>query len=350
VKNGAVPTPEEDAGSANPTPTPLDLSLVIPAYNEAERLEAGFERLRKAMESGALDPQLTQFVIVDDGSADATSDCAKSVYGALPNFSVVKLPENRGKGAAVRAGVAESKGRAIAFADADMAIDPIQIPKFLAALDHSQMAIGSRAASGASVDRPNIRRSAMNRMFNHFVNATTHLGLDDTQCGFKAFRGPVARLLFHMSGTDRMAFDVEILSLARNFGLSIEQVPVHWSRVAGSRVRSWSDTGSMVRDVLRAGKNSSDMSPIGASRIAVSDGSHSPQRYLRALATSFPVVELKGDEFLVLYPLLDQDQTSAQAAVVARGCEGATVTVEQVTTAQLRKLAPLSLLWDDLAP
>jgi dolichyl-phosphate beta-glucosyltransferase len=344
-----MPTPEDDAASA--TPARPELSLVIPAYNEVGRLEAGFERLRKAIESGALNPKSTQIVIVDDGSADDTSDCAKSVYGALPNVSVIKLPENRGKGAAVRAGVAESQGRAIAFADADMAIDPTQIPKFLAALDHSHMAIGSRAASGASVDRPSITRSVMNRMFNRFVNATTHLGLDDTQCGFKAFRGPVAHLLFHCSGTDRMAFDVEILSLARKFGLSIEQVPVHWSRVEGSRVRSWSDAGSMVLDVLRPGTHSRAVLPIGASRIAMSrNGSFPPEMSLGALATRFPVVELQAGGFLVLYPLLDRDKTSAQAAAVADHFGHAMGPPEYLTTDQLQKLGPLSLLWDDLAP
>jgi hypothetical protein len=248
----------------------------------------------------------------------------------------------------VRAGVAEAHGRFIAFADADMAIDPTQVPKFLTALDRSHMAIGSRAASGASVDRSSIRRSVMNRMFNHFVNAVTHLRLDDTQCGFKAFRGPVARLLFHCSGTERMAFDVEILSLARTFGLSIEQVPVHWSRVEGSRVRSWSDSGSMVRDVLRAGRHAPDTPKLAASRVAMDQGgSHSLATKLRTLATRFPVVELEGGEFLILYPLLGREAVAVQAAATAH-FEGATSNLEYLTPAQLRELGPLSLLWDDL--
>src|SRR5262249_34155876 len=131
-------------------------------------------------------------------------------------------------------------------------IDPHQVPAFLAALEHHDLAIGSRAANGASVDRASLRRSLMNRTFNHFVNAVTHVSLDDTQCAFKAFPGPVARLLFHCSTTDRRASDAALIALARQLDLHIAQIPVQWSRVEGSRVRSWSDAGSMVRDVLDA--------------------------------------------------------------------------------------------------
>ena len=230
----------------------LSLSLVIPAYNEEARLPAGMARLQRAVDVGSIDPLRTQFVVVDDGSSDATSERARALLSRYPHVQSVRFDRNRGKGAAVRAGVAAANAPVIAFADADMAIDPAQTPQFVAALDRADLAIGSRAASGASVDRPSISRSIMNRAFNRFVNVLTRVSLDDTQCGFKAFRAPGAKLLFHCSVTERMAFDVEILSLARRLGLSIEQVPVQWLRVRGSRVRSWSDSHSMVRDVLRA--------------------------------------------------------------------------------------------------
>ena len=236
----------EDQGSSP------SLSLVIPAYNEEARLPAGMARLAQAVDQGSIDPSRTEFVVVDDGSTDATSRLAGDLLSRYPHVQAVRFEHNRGKGAAVRAGVALARAPLIAFADADMAIDPTQTPQFVAALARSDLAIGSRAASGASVDRPSISRSVMNRVFNRLVNVVTRVSLDDTQCGFKAFRSPAAKLLFHCSVTERMAFDVEVLTLARRFGLSIEQVPVQWLRVRGSRVRSWSDSRSMVRDVLRS--------------------------------------------------------------------------------------------------
>ena len=150
----------------------------------------------------------------------------------------------------MRAGVAVASAPVIAFADADMAIDPAQTPQFVGALAEADLAIGSRSASGASVDRSSLRRSLMNRAFNRLVNALTRVALDDTQCGFKAFRAPVAKLLFHCSVTERFAFDVEILSLARRFGFVIAEVPVQWLRVEGSQIRPWSDARSMAGDVV----------------------------------------------------------------------------------------------------
>jgi glycosyltransferase involved in cell wall biosynthesis len=327
---------------------PLELSLVIPAYNEAQRLKAGFVRLTRAIDDGALKPQTTEFIFVDDGSTDGTAACAESLFKVFSHTKVIRQENNRGKGAAVRAGVALATAPAIIFADADMAIDPIQIPQFIAALEKSHMAIGSRAATGASVDRPSVTRSVMNRTFNHFVNAVTHLHLDDTQCGFKAFRGPVARLLFHCSSIERMAFDVELLGLARGLGLSIAQVPVHWSRVEGSRVRSWSDSGSMVRDVLRARKTARSAPPVAGSRVTLrSNATASEISFLRELAMTLPVVHLGANEFLVLYPLASDEEVTTRAAAVADRQGLTPQKLESISTTQLRELAPLALNWDD---
>ena len=252
----------------------------------------------------------------------------------------------RGKGAAVRTGVAAATAPAIAFADADMAIDPVQVPKFLAALERADLAIGSRAASGASVDRPSIRRSVMNRSFNLFVNAVTRLSLDDTQCGFKAFRAPVARLLFHCSTIERMAFDVEVLGLARRFGFSIAQVPVHWSRVEGSHVRSWSDSGSMVRDVLRAGRGTGDGVRVAGLSASVPLGDTGHEQ-LGRLAARMPVLRRHPGEFLILFPLLGEDQIESAAQEVAVQLGQDQADLEHFTTAQLQAMAPLPLHWGD---
>src|ERR1019366_7421675 len=103
--------------------------------------------------------------------------------------------------------------------------------------------------------------------FNRLANALTRVSLSDTQCGFKAFRAPAAKLLFHCSITERFAFDVEILSLARRLGLRIDQVPVHWSRIRGSRVRPLADAGSMTRDVIRASRRTTLAPPVAALKL-----------------------------------------------------------------------------------
>ncbi len=286
----------------------LSLSLVIPAYNEEARLPAGMARLAQAVDRGSIDPWRTEFVVVDDGSSDATSALARDLLSRYPHVQSVRFEHNRGKGAAVRTGVALARSPLIAFADADMAIDPTQTPQFTAALERSDLAIGSRAASGASVDRPSISRSVMNLAFNRLVNVVTRVSLDDTQCGFKAFRSPAAKLLFHCSVTERMAFDVEVLTLARRFGLSIEQLPVQWLRVRGSRVRSWSDSRSMVRDVLRSRRIVPRAPRLEGFRVTpVSSGTAALGRMARHL----PVLDEPDGRSLVLCPLTDEPGVAA---------------------------------------
>jgi hypothetical protein len=229
-----------------------------------------------------------------------------------------------------------------------MAIDPVQTPQFLQALEHADLAIGSRAASGATVDRPSIHRSIMNRSFNTLVNVVTRVSLDDTQCGFKAFRGPAARLLFHCSVTERMAFDVEVLALARQLRMSIAQVPVHWLRVKGSRVRSWSDTGSMVRDVLRASRRFDAAPPVPAVEVRLpSFQVAAGAAYLRQLGLIWPVVHRGGADFLVLFPLVASSQIPARLDALGSGLGMEGLLMTAVSPAELRTMAPLTLSWDD---
>jgi dolichyl-phosphate beta-glucosyltransferase len=316
---------------------PVTLSLVIPAYNEEPRLPAGMARLDRAVAMGSIDPATTELVVVDDGSTDQTSATARDLLSGYPHVQSVRFEHNRGKGAAVRAGVAVANAPLIAFADADMAIDPAQTPLFVGALERSDMAIGSRAARGASVDRPSISRSVMNRAFNRFVNLLTRVSLDDTQCGFKAFRAPVARLLFHCSVTERMAFDVEILSLARWLGLSIDQVPVQWLRVGGSRVRSWSDSRSMVRDVLRTRRTIHRAPGIEGLRvIPVASGRSTLER----IALHLPVLDEADGRALVLCPLVDEaGVASLSAETEAAGLQPRRAAVTVDWLAEQRPLA-----------
>ena len=345
---------EEDADSPASTPvvSTLSLSLVVPAYNEGSRLAAGFSRLREAVASGAIDPGTTEFVVVDDGSTDDTSEQAAALFAPFPHVQLVRLAKNQGKGAAVRAGVAVATAPSIAFADADMAIDPAQTPEFRRALGQADLAIGSRAAFGASVDRASLRRSMMNRIFSTLVNALTNVSLDDTQCGFKAFRAPAAKLLFHCMVTERFAFDVEILALARRLGLPIAEVPVRWLRVKGSRIRPWSDARSMTRDVLRAGRGAASVRPVPTLAVTFPNGSGpDPSGTLEALrrgvAPWFPVLDRGERGTLVLCPLMSDQKIEEMAASLSARHEGAVLERSTMTLAQLYAMAPLHLPWCD---
>jgi hypothetical protein len=328
----------------------LRLTLVIPAYNEARRFDDGVTRLGAAITSGGIDPETTEFLVVDDGSTDDTATRAETLFGQFPHRRIVRLPENRGKGAAVRAGVTAASAPLIAFADADMAIDPSQTPEFLRALAQADLAIGSRAAVGATVDRPNLRRSAMNRAFNQLVNVVTRVSLSDTQCGYKAFRAPAAKLLFHCSITERFAFDVEILTLARRLGLTISEVPVQWSRVRGSRVRPWLDPGTMTRDVIRASRGAKSAPPVpaltftpGRGRAGDPETSVPLKALLQELAPVLPVVRQADGSLLVLCPLMTEAHIAGTAARITSYFPRAAPQRSLLTTAQLSARAPLSL-------
>ena len=228
------------------------ISCVVPAFNEAHRLEAGMQRFEAAVSAGAIDLDQTELVVVDDGSTDQTATVADKLLARIPRHRVIRLPFNQGKGAAIRAGVASARSTYTAYMDADMAIDPLAIPLLLDGLEHNDLAIGCRALPDSMVETTYVVRSLMGRLFNELVTSGTGLGLKDTQCGFKALRTPVARLLFHLVRIDRFAFDVEILARARRLGLTITEVPVHWKHVEGSTVHPLTDSVTMLRDVYRS--------------------------------------------------------------------------------------------------
>ena len=228
------------------------LTIIVPAFNEAARLPAGMGRLTAAVDEGAVDLGETEVVLIDDGSTDETAAVARRLLAPLPHHRVISLPANGGKGAAVRTGVALTRGPYVAYMDADMAIDPRAVPSLLHALRSSEAAIGSRALANSMVDGTYAIRAVMGRLFNRLVTTGTGLGLQDTQCGFKAFRTPAARLLFHLVGIDRFAFDVELLARTRRLGLRITEVPVHWKNVPGSTVHPLHDSVTMLADVYRS--------------------------------------------------------------------------------------------------
>jgi dolichyl-phosphate beta-glucosyltransferase len=224
----------------------LSLSVVIPAYNEAERLAVGYERLLPTLT--AMDPSSVEVIVIDDGSSDDTLKRAHDVYGHLEHARFVQQPSNLGKGAALRLGIALAHGPNVIAADADMAIDPQQFPDFVTALADSALVPGSRALTGDIVYDARLRTvagAAFNRLVRHYTGTT----LRDTQCGCKGFQLGPARLLALLAMIDGFAFDVEMLYLAERLGLSVRPLLVTWQDVGGSSVRPGRDAWSMFQDI-----------------------------------------------------------------------------------------------------
>ncbi len=222
----------------------MRLSLVVPAYNEAHRLRAGFERLQPYWS----DDDEHEIVLVDDGSSDDTLRVAHEVYGSLRHFSLVRQEVNRGKGAAVRVGLAQARGNHVIVADADMAIHPRHFTDIDATLEAYPLAPGVRDITGSPrYSRP--WRTWGGLLHHALVQRTTGVTLRDTQCGCKGYRLAEGRLLALFGFIDRFSVDAETFYLAGRLGLSYQPVPVTWDDVPGSSVRLLSTVRSAWRDV-----------------------------------------------------------------------------------------------------
>lgn len=245
------------------TGTP-SLSLVVPAYNEASRLPRTLGPVCAYLERHHPGFEL---IVVDDGSVDGTTDAARAALGERPGSRVVTLERNRGKGAAVRAGVLVASGERILFSDADFSTPIEEETKLARALDGgADVAIGSRAHPGSRITVAQGRvRQSMGRIFNVFVRGVGLSRFHDTQCGFKMFTREAARSVFPRAHIDGFAFDVEILLLATRAGLRIEEVPVEWRNDPASRLNMLLDSARMVWELLRIRTRYLRWLPRGAS-------------------------------------------------------------------------------------
>jgi dolichyl-phosphate beta-glucosyltransferase len=213
------------------------ISVVVPAYNEAERIVGCLEELARFF--GAR-PGPFEVLLVDDGSTDSTAELAASFCRSDGRFRVLRLGRNRGKGAALRRGILASSGDRVLLTDADLSAPLAEILKLETALERGAgVAIGSRGVPGAALLRRQSRlREAAGRCGNLLIQllAPGLSGIRDTQCGFKLFDGPTARALCRASTLEGFGFDVELLVLARVAGIPIAEIPVAWAHHDGSKV------------------------------------------------------------------------------------------------------------------
>ncbi len=224
-----------------------ELSIVVPAFNEALRVGATLEKLVSWAESSA---RRCEIVVVDDGSHDATAEVV-SLY-ASRGVRLVRLAVNRGKGAALTAGVAASRGRSVLLCDADLSTPIEEVERLESCLEEADLVFGSRALPDSEITRrqPPARVLA-GRLFNWAVRLCGVRGVRDTQCGFKLLRAEAAHVLFPKLLIEGFAFDVELLWLAGQHGYRVREVAVEWRDDRQSRVRVVRDGVRMLFDVLR---------------------------------------------------------------------------------------------------
>lgn len=234
-----------------PHDEPIVWSVVIPAYNEEERLPA-YLREVIAFFVGRGEPY--EIIVVDDGSGDATGDGVRELQVTHRGIRLVTLPQNCGKGYAVRVGMVNARGAFRLFADADGATPIEELKRLLPALQAgADLVIGSRVLEDPQVSVQTKRhRVWAGRAFNWLVARLGLRGIADSQCGFKCFRGPVAEDLFRSVATDGFGFDVELLLLAQRRGYRIAEVAVNWVDQPGSKVRVLTDGPRMLWQILSA--------------------------------------------------------------------------------------------------
>ena len=225
------------------------VSIIIPTYNEARRLPSLFGSLEAFIGSH---PEVEEIVIVDDGSSDETLRIVRHQTPERIPLKLVSYFPNAGKGYAIRRGILESTSSVVLISDADLSTPLEEIETLAPYLERFDIVIGSRAIDPSKVrKRQPWYRQRMGKTFNLLMRRITSLPFRDTQCGFKLFRGPVAREIFRDGIVDRFAFDVEILVLALHRGYSVCEVPVLWFNAEGSRVSIVRDSVRMLLDTIR---------------------------------------------------------------------------------------------------
>jgi dolichyl-phosphate beta-glucosyltransferase len=220
------------------------LAIVLPAYNEAERIGPALDELFNYLMTAHGLPHPIEVLVVDDGSTDATANLVRvrpEAAGSLAGIrlNVLTVPHG-GKGAAVRAGMLAATAGLVVFTDADMATPPDQLPLLVAALGDHDVALGSRIqldGSDMRASQPSYRR-LLGKAFHLFASLWVVGPVKDTQCGFKGFTQAAAQDLFARQQITSIVFDVEVIYLARRLQYRLAIVPIRWFDVRGSRMRA----------------------------------------------------------------------------------------------------------------
>lgn len=233
------------------------ITIVIPAYDESERLGGSIQKILRFINTNKVDAEL---IVVDDGSPDNTSDVAKKAFAEFPEIEtkVIRYEKNRGKGFAVKTGLQEARGGIALFSDADLSTPIEEMTKLVDPIKNGEFDVtfGSRALDRTLIGTHQPwRREQSGKVFNFLVRTLTGLPFWDTQCGFKAFRMEKFRPLLDLMTIDRFGFDVEFLYVANYHGLRLKEIPVRWDHCEGAKISLLSDSLPMFNEIRQIRKN-----------------------------------------------------------------------------------------------
>ena len=224
------------------------LSIVIPAYNEAARIELTLERVLGCVQQRQWDAEV---LVVDDGSADGTPELVKRWMEQTDRLHLIQNPGNRGKGYSVRNGLLQAAGEVVLFTDADLSAPMVEAERLIAAIHGgADVAIGSRwlDRQRQTIQQP-VYRQVFGRCFNWITRRVMGLPFKDTQCGFKAFRREAAQVIFRLQTIERWGFDPEVLFIAQRLKYAISEVPVTWGHDERSRLSYLKDGMKMLEEM-----------------------------------------------------------------------------------------------------
>ena len=246
-------------------------SLIFPAFNESARLAPTLDTVLSYVSQQHWKAEI---LVVDDGSTDGTADIVREYTHRNPIVRLVQNPGNRGKGYSVRNGMLQAHGDVLLFSDADLSSPISEAPKLLAAIEGgADVAIGSRwLQSELQSERQSLVRQVFGRIYNLLLRVILGLDYRDTQCGFKAFTRPAARLIFSAQKIERWGFDPELLFVAKLYKLRVAEVPVEWAHAGASKINPVADGIRMFVELLSirwngmSGKYGKDAVPQAAAR------------------------------------------------------------------------------------
>lgn len=234
---------------------PVSYSIVIPAYNESERIKGSLQKIVAFL---AEQRWAAEVLVVNDGSRDDTAQVVREFAAQYPYIRMIENPGNRGKGYSVRNGMLQATGDVVLFTDADLSAPITEAPKLFREIENgADVAFGSRwLVAKMQTERQSILRQIAGRMYNILMRVVLGLKYKDTQCGFKAFNRRALETIFTRQRIERWGFDVELLFLARKFRMKIVEVPVEWAHDDRSKINPVTDGIKMFGEMLSIRWNS----------------------------------------------------------------------------------------------
>lgn len=212
------------------------LSVVIPAYNEAKRIEPTLRQSKKYLDAQDYSYEV---IVVNDGSTDNTAQVVEEITRDWPNFKLIDNRKNKGKGGVVKQGMLEAKGKWRLFMDADNSTPVSEVEKFWPYTNRYQIVIGSRYSHGGEIAQAQpFSRRAMSRLGNFLIQTMVAWGMKDTQCGFKMFSAKATEEIFPYQTMEQWSFDIEIIAIAKRHRYKIAQEGIIWHNVGDSKVGS----------------------------------------------------------------------------------------------------------------